>query len=165
MTQKIEKILVALGFSDYAKETFDYAVALADGLGAELIIGSVIRARDVEAVGMISSLGYEVDGKHYIEGIKKARREMLEKILKTSPYTHDRIRLIFKVGHPVEKLLRMIVQEDVDMVVMGVKGRSDVESVLVGSVAEKLFRKSPVPVVSFRDKKSAERRKKRIRLD
>lgn len=165
MTPKIEKILVALGFSDYARQTFDYAATIAEAMGAELVIGSVVNDKDVEAVSTISSMGYEVDGAHYVDGIKKTRRETLERILESSPYTHERIRLVFKVGHPVEKLLQMIVEEKADMVVMGVKGRSDLESVLVGSVAEKIFRKSPVPVVSYRDAKSAERLRRRIRID
>lgn len=164
MTHEIKKILVALGFSEYAKETFDYAVTLAGSLGAELIIGSIISDRDVAAVGTITSMGYEVDGEHYIEEIKSVRRGILEEILETSTYTRDRIRLIFKVGHPVEKMLKMIVEENVDLVVMGIKGRSDAETVLVGSMAEKLFRKSPVPIVSFRDTKSADRLRRRIRM-
>ncbi len=165
MTGSIKRILVALEFSDYTRETFDYAVSLADSFGAELIIGSIISDRDVEAVGLISSMGYEVDGEHYIKEVKAQRRAELETILETSPYTQDHIRLIFKVGHPVEKLLRMIVQEKVDLVVMGIKGRGSAKNVMIGSVAEKIFRKSPVPVVSFRDPGSAEQLKKRIRLD
>ena len=33
--KKIKKIMVALGFTSYAQETFDYAVCLAEGIGAE----------------------------------------------------------------------------------------------------------------------------------
>ena len=165
MTEKLKKILVALDFSDHTKQTFDYAVGLADSFGAELIIGSIISHRDVESVGLISSMGYEVDGEHYIKEVKAQRRAELEKILETSPYTQDHIRLIFKVGHPVEQLLRMIIQEKADLMVMGIKGRSNTNTVMIGSVAEKLFRKSPVPVISFRDPESAQRLKKRIKID
>ena len=72
--------------------------------------------------------------------------------------------LIFKVGNPVDELLKLIVKEHIDMVVMGVKGRTGLEHVLIGSVADKLFHNSPVPVVSFRDEKNAERLRKRIKL-
>jgi len=161
--EKIQTIMVALGFSDYAQETFDYAAGLAERIGAELFIASVINAKDVAAVSKISSMGYAVDGEHYVRGVKDERRQTLERILEHSPYPHDHIRLVFRVGHPVDELLRLIVTENVDMLVMGIKGRTDLENVLVGSVAEKLFRKSPVPILSFRDEKSARRLGARIR--
>ena len=71
----------------------------------------------------------------------------------------------FSGSHSVDELLKTIVKENVDMVVMGLKGRTDLEHVLVGSVAEKLFRKSPVPVVSHRDKNSAEKLRQRLRIE
>jgi nucleotide-binding universal stress UspA family protein len=45
---------------------------------------------------------------------------------------------------------------------MGVKGSTDLEQIFIGSVAEKLFRRSPVTVISYRDEKSAQRLRKRI---
>ncbi len=47
---------------------------------------------------------------------------------------------------------------------MGVKGRTDLEHILIGSVAEKLFERSPVTVISYRDEKSRQRLKKRIHV-
>ena len=58
--------------------------------------------------------------------------------------------------------LKIAMHEKVDLIVMGIRGRSDLEHVLVGSVAEKIFRRSPVPILSYRDKKSAARLKKHI---
>ncbi len=158
----IKTLMVALAFSKYAQETFDYAAILAQNLDADLFIASVINIKDVEAVRKITAMGYDVDGEHYAQGIKDERKQQLKQILETSPYQSDQIRIVFKIGHPIDELLRLIIEENVDMVVMGLKGRTDLEHVLVGSVAEKLFRKSPVPVVSHRDKKSAERLRRRF---
>jgi len=60
--------------------------------------------------------------------------------------------VISKVGHPSDKLIQIIEEEGIDLVVMGAKGRSDLPHALLGSVAQKLFRHSPVPVLSYRDK-------------
>lgn len=160
----IKKILVALDFTEYSEATFKYAAKIGRNLNADLIVGSIINMRDVLAIRKIVSMGYEIDGEHYIEGIKKERKKMLEQFRATSSFDPENVRLIFKTGNPVDELLKLIVQENIDMVVMGVKGRTGLEHVLIGSVADKLFHNSPVPVISFRDEKDAERLRKKIKL-
>ncbi len=160
--KQISKIMVALGFTDYAQGTFDYAVCLAEGIGAELVIASIINSKDVDAVAAISSLGYEVNGENYVQGIKEERKKRLQEILDKSPCTNDNIRVVFKTGHPIEELLKLTIEENADLIIMGVKGRTDLKNILVGSVAEKMFRKSPVPILSYRDKESSRRLRKRI---
>jgi nucleotide-binding universal stress UspA family protein len=158
----VKKIMVALAFSSYSKDLFNYAAQIANLLNAELIIASIINSRDISAIGMVASMGYEIDSEHYVQGIKAERENMLKKFMEHSDIDRERVRLIFKVGNPTSELLKLIVTENIDMIVMGVKGRTDLEHVFIGSVAEKLFRRSPVPVISFRDEKSAERLRKKI---
>ena len=158
----VNKIMVALAFTSHSEGLFNYAAQFANLLNAELIIASIINSRDISAVGMVASMGYDVDSEHYVEGVKAERKEMLEHFMEKSSFDRKKIRTIFKVGNPIDELLKLIVKENIDMIVMGVKGHSDLEHVLIGSVAEKLFRRSPVPVISFRDEKSAERLRKKI---
>jgi nucleotide-binding universal stress UspA family protein len=113
---------------------------------------------------MVASLGYEVDSEHYVEGVKAEREKILEQFLGQSSFNRENVRTIIKVGNPVDELLKLIVKENIDMIVMGVKGRTDLEHILVGSVAEKLFRRSPVPVISYRDEKSSKRLRKKIKF-
>ena len=158
----INKIMAAVGFTEYSEELLGYAAGIADSLGAEMIVVNIINSRDVEAVGAIAAMGYEVDSEHYVSGVEEERRRALEQVLKKISFPAERIRPVFKVGHPVEELLKIAVKENVDLIVMGIKGRSDLEHLLVGSVAEKIFRRSPVPILSYRDEKSAQRFKKHI---
>jgi nucleotide-binding universal stress UspA family protein len=52
---------------------------------------------------------------------------------------------------PSEQILKTIETEDIDLVVMANKGRGNISKFLFGSAAEKVFRHSPVPVISVRD--------------
>lgn len=160
--ETIRTIMVAIGFSSYSKEIFTYAAGLATQFDADLLVASIINARDVEAVGSVVSMGYDVKGEDYVSAIKQERRSQLDSYIDDAAFPAERVRSIFKVGNPLEELLRITVRENVQMLVMGVKGRTDLEQLLVGSIAERLFRRSPVTIVSYRDEKTARRLRKRI---
>jgi nucleotide-binding universal stress UspA family protein len=57
-------------------------------------------------------------------------------------------------GVPHEEILQYITTRGIDLVVMGTKGRSGVDRVLMGSVAERVVRHSPVPVLTVRDNRA-----------
>ena len=99
-----------------------------------------------------------------VESEDEAKKAVEDARKLLSDYNVKVVETITKVGNPIDELLKLIVKERIDMVVMGIKGRTDLEHVLVGSVADKLFRRSPVPVVSYRDEKNAQRLRKRIKL-
>ena len=160
--KNVRKVLVALAFSEFAKGTFTFAADFAQCTNAELIVASVVNERDVESVRTISAMGYEVDGEHYVKSIKAEREQILKDITSSSDLPRDRIRTIFMVGNPLDELLKLIVEEEIDVVVMGPKGRTDLEHVLVGSVAEKIFRRSPATIISYRDETIAKRLHKRF---
>jgi len=158
----VKKVMVALAFSEYAPGTFKFAAQFAQGTGAELSIASVINMRDVESVRTISAMGYKVDGEHYIQSIRDERHTILARLAAQAQYPLERLRIFMPVGHPIDEILRLVLQEEIDVVVMGPKGRTDLEHVLVGSVAEKVFRRSPATVISYRDPRMAERMKLRL---
>ncbi|UCE53263.1 MAG: universal stress protein [Desulfobacterales bacterium] len=160
----IKRIMVAVVFTEYTEGLLKYAAQIAEDLNAELIVASIINSRDVEAVGTIAAMGYEVDSEHYVSGIKEERQQALDQILGKISFPAKKIRAIFNIGNPTDELLKIAVKEKVDLIIMGIKGRTDLEHVLVGSVAEKVFRRSPVPILSYRDEKNAERLRKHIQL-
>lgn len=160
--EKVKKVLVALAFSEYAEGTFNFAAQFARCADAELIVANVINSRDVASVETISAMGYEVDGSQYTRKVKDERRHLLDDIIADSGYPRENVRRVFKIGNPIDELLKLILSEDIDVIVMGPKGRTDLEHILVGSVAEKIFRRSPATIISYRGDKVAERLKKRI---
>lgn len=159
------KLLVATECSEHTPGLVDFALDVTGALHAKLIVISVINARDVKAVASISAMGYEVDGEHYIEGVREERRRFITALLEAAGVPIETARIVIPVGHPIDEILKLAVKESVDMIVMGVKGRTDLARFYVGSVAEKVFRRSPVPVLSYRDAETGARLKKRIPAD
>lgn len=157
----IKKILVPLAFSEHSKGILHYAADLAGCSGAELIIASVINERDLEAVDKITSYGYKVDVEHYIETIKKERSDQLNVLLKELTLADEKVTYTFCLGDPTNELLKLVVDRNVDMVVMGVKSH-DIRHIFTGSVAERMFRKCPVTLVSYRGDKISARLRKRF---
>ncbi len=161
--EEIRKILapVALGPVEFTQGLVSYAGKLAKALEARLVLANIINSRDVDAQ-RISSMGYDVDGEHYVSGIRSEREKYLSYIIQKAALEDQKVRTLIEVGNPIDQLLRIIVDEEVDMVVMGPNGATNLEHVLVGSVASKLFRRSPATVVCYRDEKMADRLRKRI---
>ena len=56
------------------------------------------------------------------------------------------------VGHPADAVVRVAQERKVDLIVMGTHGRTGLQHVLLGSVAEKVVRLAPCPVLTIRYK-------------
>ena len=157
----VNKILVPVAFSKYSQGILNYAADIAGPLNAELHIVNVINARDLDAVSKISSFGYKVDSDDYVEIVKKEHNAEIEAMTAHLPVSRDKLTFHYVVGDPTTELLRYVVEEKMDMVVMGIKAK-ELRHVFAGSVAERMFRKCPVPVLSYRGGDIAERFEKRV---
>ncbi len=150
--KEIHKVLAAICFSSYCEATFDLAATLADKFNARLLVANVINVRDVEAVSTVEAMGYEVKAENYIDGMETERLDEIHRYIERCGFPEKRVKTIFRVGVPFDELMKIIEEEEVDLVVIGTKGRTNLAHVLVGSVAEKLFRHSPVTIISNRER-------------
>jgi nucleotide-binding universal stress UspA family protein len=53
-------------------------------------------------------------------------------------------------GSPFEEILDYVTEYSIDMVIMGTHGRTGLDRIVMGSVAERVVRRSPVPVLTIR---------------
>lgn len=156
-----KKILVPIAFSPFSQGIVDYAASIAGPLGADLLIANVINERDLEAVERIAHFGYKVDGEHYVRTIQEERRKMLNELTGKLTLPDDKVSFQFLVGEPANELLQLVVDENIDMVIMGVKTK-DIRHLFTGSVAEQMFSRCPCAVLSYRDPDTTRRLEKRI---
>ena len=148
----IKKILVPLEFSEFSQGVFNCAVQMAMNSDAKIIVLSIINSRDIESVESIVSMGYDVDAEHYVKEIKHDRKQQLNKMADEAEIDKDKVKIMFKTGKPVDEILKVIEKEAPDLVVMGTRGRGSLENSIMGSVAGKVFKRSPVNVLSHRNK-------------
>lgn len=158
--RKISKILVCLDFSDYSHETLEYAVMLAPP-SATIAIINVINNRGISALRSVSAYFPDPDVVElYVEKNIALRQKNIQKMLDEQFKDYaDRFNSVIRVGVPFEEILHVVEKEKLDLVVMGAKGRSDLSRTLFGSQAEKVFRHSPVPVISVRNREASSLRK------
>ncbi|HEX6277084.1 MAG TPA: universal stress protein [Polyangiaceae bacterium] len=144
----IEKILVPVDYSECSRAALAKATEFAESFGAKLDVVHVWdRPTYVSDSLMVASPSGEK--RSLIEMIREnAAQEMVDfirtvKVPATVALSH---RLLS--GEPVSTLLRDLKEHQHDLVVVGTHGRTGLTHVLVGSVAERLVRSSPVPVVT-----------------
>jgi len=151
--KKIRKILVAVDFSTYSKNTLEYADEVSQMTGAELLVINIINQRDIDSIKKIMNSEHSDEfslAKYLPAKIDRHRLKVKALVAEYGFKERSEIKIIVDHGIPFKKILKAVKEEDVDLLVIGPKGRSDLKGFLFGSVAEKLFRHSPVPVMSLR---------------
>ncbi len=142
---EMKKILWPTDFSRSAEEALPYVASLTDRYQAEIHVLYVIEdvAHHESWYGDFDKTHIDKLLKREEKAAKKRLDQICEKHLEGCPLFHKHIAL----GDPAQEILKFIDKEKVDMVVMASKGRKG--HFPFGSVAEKVVKNSPVPVVTI----------------
>ena len=144
------KILHPTDFSDCAAQAQETAVGLVEQLGGEIVLLQVL----VESM----LFGEEVLSTPKVRTLYEAQRKWAEKTLeeRAGDLRQRGVKASWRlqVGVPFEEIVKVAAEERVDMIVMGTHGRSGLNRALLGSVAERVIRLAPCPVLSVRQTKA-----------
>ena len=149
-----DRVLACLDLSDYSKMIVEYALEIVTGLQSEILLLNVINDKDVDAVKtLIPHFPGGFDVESYLERIKAERHNTIQEMIdRHFSEDRDRMKILIQVGIPFDAILRVIETENIDLVVIASKGKSNLIGTLHGSNAERVFRNSPVPVLSVRSR-------------
>lgn len=155
-----KKILVAVDFSDHSNAALDYAIALADRIGASV---EVLHVWDPPAfVGPeVLLLGGNELRMSITDYTRRIAGQEMEDLL-AGPLRRGIRGLEGHVerGNPADVICRFAGEHGFDLVVVGTHGRSGFSRFMAGSVAEKVMRNCPCPVLTVREPRlEAERRR------
>ena len=144
---EIKKILIATDGSEYTKSAIKKGLSLAKMLGAEAIGVYVVDVRDFSGMSM-EDMNYA-----YVDLIRDHGDEILSELKEYGKEFGLDVRTIKREGIPADEIVSVAEEEDADLIVIGSFGRSALEKLLLGSVAEKVIRHAPCPVLVVRNKR------------
>jgi nucleotide-binding universal stress UspA family protein len=144
----LKTILVPTDFSDASQAALEYAKGLAEAFNASLHIVHVMEDLLAQAwsaevyVASMPNLRSEID---------KEARERLATMVTADERQRFSVTTDVLAGNPFLEIIRYAKAQSIDIIVIGTHGRGPIAHMLLGSVAEKVVRKSPCPVLTVRD--------------
>lgn len=146
---QIRSILVPVDFSECSRRALKYASSIATQYGATLDVlhaWSVPQFMPPDTLAVAGSQTVKL-----IELIQGNAETELQRFAEEAAQAGVTIRrLRAEPGMAAQVILNALKDGDYDLVVMGTQGRSGLSHVLLGSVAERVVRHSPCPVLTVR---------------
>ncbi|HEY0466390.1 MAG TPA: universal stress protein [Polyangiaceae bacterium] len=137
-----ERILVATDFSDGSERALELALGLAEKFDSEL---TLVHSWEPPSYSYAAGLYLPGDA---IAPIERAAIARLEEATAQLKLRFPAAKSLLRAGVPWEEVLAAAVQVKANLIVMGTHGRRGLERALLGSVAERVVRMSPVPVLT-----------------
>ena len=146
-TKLFHRIVVPTDFSDCAEEAWALAQRVAEALQSEVVLVHVF----IEPPSYGDPMAVPPDKAW--EAFEKGRQWVAEALDKIAAKAKDKgltVRPLMRTGAPAQEIVDLATAEHADLVIMGTHGRGGVRRVLLGSVADRVIRLAPCPVLTVR---------------
>jgi len=139
----LKNILVPTDFSETSAVALKYAKELATAFGAKLHVLHVL----VEWVPD----GYMPFSPELFQEVEQSTRQRLDALLPLEEREKHQAQLVLQRGaSEFVAIIQYAREQNIDLIVVGTHGRGAIAHMLLGSVAEKIVRKAPCPVLTVR---------------
>jgi nucleotide-binding universal stress UspA family protein len=135
----VRNILVPTDFSETSNGALGYALGLARAFGAQLYL-----------LHVPGGTGENFEANFPVGRFEGAPREWMSGFLNPGEIARLAPEYAVRIGVPAEEIVRYADARNIDLIVMGTHGRTGVAHLLMGSVAERVVRTAPCPVLTVR---------------
>jgi universal stress protein A len=135
----IHHLLTPTDFSAPATQAVTAAFELAQTFGAKL---SLLHVIEVPV--------YAIEVALPLEDLERDARRELALLLPEAEAAHVGVTRLVDMGVPYQKIVETATAEQVDLIVMATHGRTGLSHLVLGSVAERVVRMAPCPVLTIR---------------
>jgi nucleotide-binding universal stress UspA family protein len=141
-------ILVPTDFSETSERSITAALDLAQAFDARV---TLLHVWSLPSIGYAEGLAWPIDE------LQQAAREALADAQSRTAARYPKTESLLLQGNEWKQILETVTKRSCDLVVMGTHGRRGLPRLLLGSVAEKVVRLCPVPVLTVGLGKEAEK--------
>lgn len=144
---KFKRILAACDFSPDSNLAFQYALSLAQEYLSELHVVHVIEPPVYKHMLQTTKLEDQDDSRQHLRAVLK---EELSGMIPEDARNWCKPVTALLAGQPYDELTKYAVVNEMDLVVLGLRGHSIMETPLMGSTTARVIRQAPCPVLSVR---------------
>jgi nucleotide-binding universal stress UspA family protein len=141
--KKFNRVLFPVDLSESSDKIVPYVQAVAEQFGSQIHILFAARVFDHFTSIYVPHPSINKFEKELIEGAEKRLYEFVDQHFKEFPHTKTAV----VAGDPSEEIINYINEHEVDLVIMGTHGRKGMDKIIFGSVAERVVKLAPVPVM------------------
>lgn len=140
------KILHPTDFSDCAQAAEEFAVRLLRDTGGELVLLHVLVEPPLYSETPLS-LG---ESRRFYDAVRRWAEQALGARAATLGRWGVAVRVMLRDGRPFQEIVAAADAEGADLIAMGTHGRGGLNRLLLGSVADRVIRTAPCPVLTVR---------------
>lgn len=145
---QLNRVLIPTDFSNFSSPAMQYGLAIAARFDAEVHLLHVVPD---PAMLVPEAAAFSVESMQaQSDQLKEEAMKALEKLPQDGWSDSKPIVREVRIGAAFIEIIEYAREKDIDLIVIGTHGRSGLMHVLMGSVAERIVRKSPCPVLTVK---------------
>lgn len=151
-TKAIKKVLIALDYDPTAQKVAEIGFLIAKSMQSEVVLLNVLTdaeyytALDNEPlINVMGFHGYDASVLFKTDGLNVVMKNYLDKV--KLHLENTAIKTIVEKGDCAETILSVSAKIDADVIVLGSHSKQWLESIIMGSVAEKVLKHTLIPVL------------------